>query len=347
MLTIFWIIGSIIDSTLLILINKQVLSVYSFGCPTFLTTFHFILTFGWIDFMGKMKWFEVNDKLPDFDKWYMGFMGVLSIVAMNLNIKLNSVGFYQLSKLCTIPFMVLYKLVFQGQRTPFNILCSIVVLMVGLCLFTVNDVQFNLIGSIVALVAVISTVLYQTQTQSYQKQYQISGTQLNHNIGIPQISIGLVASFLLETHGKNSIYNHDFKRKEVILIICTGFLAILGNIIAFNLIGKAGPITYQVVGHVKTIMIFVFGLIFFPPSQSETKEQKIKKIVGLCIAMCGVILYTVFEMTNKDKESEAQLLPKKDEEDNLESIDTQLNTQDAVFLEANNSNKSDDEDENL
>lgn len=293
--------------------------------------------------MGRMKWFDIAEKLPTFDKWYMGFMGVLSIVAMNLNIQLNSVGFYQLSKLCTIPCMVLYKFIFQNQNTPMNILFSILILIIGLTMFTVNDVQFNLVGSIVAVIAVISTALYQTQTQTFQKTYQMSGTQLNHNIGIPQITIGLISSFLLETHGPKSIFKHKFQQVELLMIMATGVLAILGNIIAFNLIGKAGPITYQVVGHVKTIMIFIFGLIFFPPNQSETKDQKIKKIGGLCVAMVGVIIYTVFEMRNKNQNRIAQLIAQKEEEDELQTFDAQMDSHDAVFLEAAPNNSEEDD----
>ena len=98
-----------------------------------------------------------------------------------------------------------------------------------------------------------------------------------------------------------NILNHKFQRVEVGLILFTGCLAVMGNSVGFSLIGRAGPVTFQVVGHVKTMSIFIFGLMMFPPVM-EPREKKIKKIIGLIISMSGVILYTIFEIKNKKKE---------------------------------------------
>jgi solute carrier family 35 protein E3 len=75
----------------------------------------------------------------------------------------------------------------------------------------------------------------------------------------------------------------------------------MGNVIAFSLIGKAGPVTFQVVGHVKTMLIFIFGLLLFPEKE-ESHSQFVKKITGLVVSMVGVILYTVFEIRAKEQE---------------------------------------------
>ena len=193
---------SICGSTTLILINKKIMSVYGFGYPTFLTCYHFLLTWLLLTIMGHMKLFEFAHQVSQFARWSMGFFGVVSIVAMNYNLKMNSIGFYQLSKLCTIPCMVLYKYFFQKQTTPLNTLCSLGILLVGLCLFSVNDVQFNLLGSIVALVAVITTTIYQTQTNILQKTYNCSGVQLNHAVSFYRFIVALIAAVFIETSGE-------------------------------------------------------------------------------------------------------------------------------------------------
>lgn len=300
--TFLLILSSIFVSTALILTNKKVLSTYKFGCPIFLTSYHFLLLSILLHCMSKLKFIEVVKVVPKNSIWLFAFFGVLSIVTMNFNLKLNSIGFYQLSKLCNIPCIVVYKYFFENQTTPANTLFSLGVLLVGLFFFTVNDVQFNIIGSVVAAIAVFSTAFYQTQTGSLQKQYQVSGIQLNRVTSFPQFIIGIFAAFLLETYGDNSIFYHQFAVIEIALIFASGLFAVLGNIIAFSLIGKAGPVTFQVVGHVKTMLIFIFGLIMFP-AQHESSEQFKKKIIGLSISMVGVILYTIFEIQNK-KESE-------------------------------------------
>jgi solute carrier family 35 protein E3 len=243
----------------------------------------------------------------------MGFFGVVPIVTMNFNLKMNSIGFYQLSKLCTIPCMVIYKYFWQNQSTPTNTLISLALLLIGLCLFTVNDVQFNVIGSLIALVAVITTTIYQTQTNIMQRVYQVTGIQLNHSVSLARFLIALVAAVTLETHGRLNVLTHKFCLPEVILIILTGFLAVLGNCVGFSLIGRAGPITWQVVGHVKTMTVFVFGLMMFP-SKDEPVKKKVRKIGGLAIAMVGVVLYTIFEIKNKEDEKKARVLMLEEED---------------------------------
>jgi solute carrier family 35 protein E3 len=289
---------SICGSTALILLNKKIMSTYNFGFPTSLTCYHFLLTWLLLSIMGSMKLFDFPKTVPDLSKWFMGFFGVVSIVGMNFNLKMNSIGFYQLSKLCTIPCMVIYKYFWQTQSTPRNTLVSLAILLVGLCLFTVNDVQFNFLGSIFALVAVITTTIYQTQTNAMQKQFAVAAIQLNHAVSFARFLIALIAAVVIEMHGDQNVLNHSFCAPEIGLIILTGFLAVMGNCVGFSLIGKAGAITFQVVGHVKTITVFVFGLLMFPPKE-EPPEKKIKKIAGLCVAMVGVILYTIFQIKNK------------------------------------------------
>lgn len=289
------------------------MSTYNFGFPTFLTCYHFGLTWILLTIMGRMKLFDFAPQVNQVSRWSMGLFGVISIVTMNLNLKMNSIGFYQLSKLCTIPCMVAYKFIFQKQKTPLNTLISLVILLIGLCLFSVNDVQFNLIGSLVALVGVITTTIYQTQTNVLQKTFSCNGIQLNHAVSMARFVIALIAALSIETHGENSILTHDFQAVEIGLILLTGCLAVMGNTVGFSLIGKAGPVTFQVVGHVKTLTIFIFGLILFPPTE-EPREKKVKKIIGLVVSMCGVILYTVFEMKKANPPQEVRA----EEEDVIE-----------------------------
>jgi solute carrier family 35 protein E3 len=294
------------------------MSDYHFGFPTVLTFYHFLLTWVLLNLMGSLRLFEFAKTVPEFSKWFMGFFGVVSIVTMNFNLKMNSIGFYQLSKLCTIPCMVVYKYFWQNQSTPTNTLVSLALLLVGLCLFTVNDVQFNVVGSVVALVAVITTTVYQTQTNIMQRLYQVTGIQLNHSVSLARFVIALLAAAAIETHGSLNVLAHEFCFPETVLIIMTGFLAVLGNCVGFSLIGRAGPITWQVVGHVKTMTVFVFGLMMFP-SKDEPVGMKVRKVGGFVVAMIGVVLYTVFEIRNKEAEQRGKVLML-EEEDQVQPV---------------------------
>jgi solute carrier family 35 protein E3 len=257
--------------------------------------------------MGKLHFFEISHTLPTVEAWKMSFFGVASIVSMNFNLQTNSIGFYQLSKLCTIPCLVVYRRLILGQTTPTRTLASLTVLLAGLYLFTVNDVQFNVVGSVIAVVAVVTTAAYQTMTNTLQNAFAVNGTQLSHRVSFPQFVICFVAALVIETHGTMSITAQQFYPEKVAMILVTGMLAVIANVIGFSLIGRAGPITFQVVGHVKTMMIFVNGLVLFS-EREETTAQLFKKIVGLAVSMSGVVLYTVFEIHTKKTEEIERLL---------------------------------------
>lgn len=310
---------SFCTATALILTNKKVMNDYGFECPTFLTSFHFVLSAILLNIMANMGLIKRPTNVPTLYKWTTGAFGVASIVFMNLNLKVNSIGFYQLSKLCNIPMMVMYKLVFKNMKTPVESLCSLAILLVGLCLFTVNDVEFNLLGSIIALTAVVSTTVFQSRSAYTQSEYGITGPQLNQMVALPEFVICFIAACFFETTGPKSIIEHEFQKVEIGLILLTGVFAVYGNVIGFIMIGKTGPVTFQVIGHTKTILIFIFGLIMFPPKKYESHEQKVKKITGLVISMVGVILYTYFELKIRARENklkdQQKLIEKLEEEE--------------------------------
>lgn len=312
---------SFCTATALILTNKKVMNDYGFECPTFLTSYHFILSVILLNVMANMGYIKRPTNVPTLYKWTTGAFGVASIVFMNLNLKVNSIGFYQLSKLCNIPMMVLYKLVFKHKTTPTESLVSLGILLIGLCLFTVNDVEFTVIGSIVALTAVISTTVFQSRSAYTQTEYNITGPQINQMVALPEFVICFLCALCFETHGPKSILIHQFQSVEIGLILLTGLFAVYGNVIGFIMIGKTGPVTFQVIGHTKTILIFIFGLIMFPPKKYESHEQKVKKITGLVVSMVGVIMYTYFELKirareNREKQQQ-KLIEKREEEESV------------------------------
>jgi solute carrier family 35 protein E3 len=311
--TLGWIIGSILSSTTVIILNKYVMDTYEFKCVTFLTSYHFFMTWLLLEIMCRLELFVRAIHIFQFERWVMGATGVGAVVFMNMNLRLNSVGFYQLSKLCTIPMIVVYNYFIEHKSTPLATLCSLACLLLGLELFSVNDVQLNLAGSIIAVIAVVCVAVFQSKTGSKQKQYSVSPLALQHATAVPQFVVAFLTAVAVETSGEMAIWKHSFCATEIFLILLSGCIAVSVNVCSFGLIGKTSAIAYQVVGHVKSILIFVFGLVMFPARNEETRDQFTKKIVGLVIAMVGVITYSWLEMrekeANKRLEAVADTLP--------------------------------------
>jgi solute carrier family 35 protein E3 len=218
---------------------------------------------------------------------------------MNYNLAKNSVGFYQLSKLCNIPAIVVYHFFVNSQTTPLNILISLIILLTGVYLYTVNDIELNLVGSILAVIAVTLTAAFQLTGQTDQANYSISGPQLQLCTAFPQFVLCFISAIGSEVlNPKHSILTHDFSRNEILLICLTAVISVSVNVSCFGIIGKTSALTYQVVGHVKTMLILLIGFVFFPPKDPVPKQQLIKTALGMFISMIGIILYSAFGLLN-------------------------------------------------
>ena len=86
------------------------------------------------------------------------------------------------------------------------------------------------------------------------------------------------------------------------MIGLTCVLAIAVNILSYALIGKTSAVTYQVVGHAKTCLVLIGGYVLVR-STPKSPEELLKNILGVIVAMVGVLLYSWF---NLQESSEAK-----------------------------------------
>lgn len=312
-----WIILSIFSSTSLILLLKFVKRNLTCKYTITLSTFHFIATWGLLEVFARFKMITRRNNVPIAKRLLLAFLVMTSIVTMNFNLEYNSIGFYQMSKLCCIPYMIIRNLVMGKAKYTLKELFSLALLLCGVALFSVSDVEVNVIGSIFAIIAVVSTAHNQMMTGELQKEYKINGPELQLTIIPFEFVFGLISSIIFENTGENTFIKTKFNFKIIMNIVGTCTFAVFVNIATFGLIGKTSSVTYQVVGHVKTILLLVFGYIFFP-SQWESRQQMIKAILGIIIALIGVFLYTKIKIDlgkAPKREDTAPLIQENQEED--------------------------------
>jgi solute carrier family 35 protein E3 len=294
-----WIASSIVSSTAIITLNKYISRTYGFDFMTSLTAFHFLVTFFVLDLICRMGFFQRAEGYPTRTRWIIALFGVGSVVFMNYNLAKNSVGFYQLSKLCNIPAIVLYNLLVNSKKTPLNILVSLCILLTGVYLYSVNDVELNALGTVLAVIAVVLTAAFQLTGQTDQKKYSISGPQLQHSSALPQFILCFISGIGSEVvNPRHSILTHSFTKTELLLIALTGLISVGVNVSCFGIIGKTSALTYQVVGHVKTMLILLIGFLFFPPIDPIPRSQLIKTALGMFISLVGIVLYSSFGLMN-------------------------------------------------
>eukprot|EP00698_Gefionella_okellyi_P019996 TRINITY_DN6217_c0_g2_i1.p1 TRINITY_DN6217_c0_g2~~TRINITY_DN6217_c0_g2_i1.p1 ORF type:complete len:174 (+),score=18.88 TRINITY_DN6217_c0_g2_i1:40-561(+) len=147
---------NIVSSVGCVLVNKYLFVEYSFAFATVLTCFHYLSNWFFLHIARQFNAFEVKD-LPFRQLAVLAVMNSGSVVFLNLSLQLNSVGFYQITKLMVIPTTMLMQIAFEGQRFSMPTVLSIITLIVGVALATISEVRTQILGSAFAVLGVICT----------------------------------------------------------------------------------------------------------------------------------------------------------------------------------------------
>ena len=203
---------------------------------------------------------------------------------MNLNLQYNSVGFYQLSKLVCIPFTLSVQYVFYDIRVSKAVQITLIPIIVGVGYATVYDLDINFIGTCFAICAVVATSMAQIFTNTYQKSLGCDALQLlYHTSPIIMIGMLIMCPFFDNT---SDLIEHVYSIGTVTRIIVSCVFALGVNISNYLVLGKTSPLSYQVLGHLKTILILILGFTMF------NKTVDPRNIIGIIVAMFGVVGYT-------------------------------------------------------
>ena len=90
-------------------------------------------------------------------------------------------------------------------------------------------------------------------------------------------------------------------------------LAVLCNLSQYLCIGKFSAVTFQVLGHMKTVLVLILGYVLF------TAPVSLKNMAGMGVAVVGMVLYSwAVEKGKKEREeaskSKSKLLERKERE---------------------------------
>lgn len=288
------VVGSILSTVLLVLVNK---SVFTAGFPFVLSlsTLHLFTTF--LVMFTLSRCFHVFEpkSIPFANNVLVAGMGVGSIAFMNYSLRFNSVGMYQMAKLCIIPVVLVFNAL-KGEYPSRKVLAALSLVLLGVGVATVTDMQASLAGLVYAFAAVVSTAQYQIWQGSKQREYKLSDMQMTQCVSQMQGLICLVAALYVEGE---DVYEHLFVEtglsiELVLQVLLSCLLAVSVNAHSFALIGRTSAVTFQVVGHGKTCLIILSGYLLvspFPPMR-----EFLNNFAGVSLAVFGVILYGNLKM---------------------------------------------------
>lgn len=291
---------SVVSSVSIVICNKALISSLGFTFATTLTSWHLLVTFCSLHVALCMKFFEHKS----FDRKVVVGFGILngiSIGLLNLSLGFNSVGFYQMTKLAIIPCTVLLETLFFRKTFSKSIQLSLVILLLGVGIATVTDLQLNVLGSVLSLLAIITTCIAQIMTNNIQKRFKVTSTQLLYQSCLYQaLTLVTTGPFVDRLLTHQNVFAFKYTSQVLVFIVLSCLISVSVNFSTFLVIGKTSPVTYQVLGHLKTCLVLTFGYVLLHDPFSW------RNILGILIALIGMILYSYYcHIQNQQKSSEA------------------------------------------
>eukprot|EP00009_Paramoeba_aestuarina_P000439 CAMPEP_0201513088 /NCGR_PEP_ID=MMETSP0161_2-20130828/5203_1 /ASSEMBLY_ACC=CAM_ASM_000251 /TAXON_ID=180227 /ORGANISM="Neoparamoeba aestuarina, Strain SoJaBio B1-5/56/2" /LENGTH=315 /DNA_ID=CAMNT_0047909165 /DNA_START=138 /DNA_END=1085 /DNA_ORIENTATION=+ len=244
-------------------------------------------------------WFTIPDVDWKFLIIYSTFQG-LAIVCSNTNLQYNSIGMYQMSKLAVIPVIVFAETLLRWRDPPnLQVASALIFVVFGVGLATVHDVTVTTEGLFWAGAAVTSIASVQILSGRL-KQQSLTPLQLLHLSTGPTAALLIVCTPYMDN--LSAFFARGLTNYEALLVIASGVLSVVINFTVLTIIGETSPVTYQVLGHLKSISLLVVGTILFKDPISNLQFW------GIVIALAGTARYGQLKVGGggKSKQSSKQ-----------------------------------------
>ncbi|KAI3461984.1 hypothetical protein Pfo_018647 [Paulownia fortunei] len=277
---------NIVTSVGIIIVNKALMATYGFTFATTLTGLHFAATTMMTLILKSLGYIQ-SSHLPVADILKFVLFANFSIVGMNVSLMWNSVGFYQIAKLSMIPVSCFLEVVMDKMRYSRDTKLSILVVLLGVAICTVTDVSVNAKGFIAAFIAVWSTSLQQYYVHFLQRKHSIGSFNLLGHTAPPQAaSLLILGPFMDYWLTEKRVDAYHYTLTSVIFIVLSCAIAIGTNLSQFICIGRFTAVSFQVLGHMKTVLVLILGFIFF-----GKEGLNVHVVVGMIFAVAGMIWY--------------------------------------------------------
>jgi solute carrier family 35 protein E3 len=248
---------NIFTSVAIVMVNKQLMggAGYGFSFATTLCGMHFMCTAGIGLCTGgsrnKVAGDEKNQtcekmRIPPNDVAMFVVVAATSIIGLNMSLMLNTIGFYQVCKLAQIPTMCFLELVFMGKKFSRKVVQAIVVVLMGVGVATVSDLEMNPAGTIAAIIGVVSTSAQQILVAHLQKKHNVTS-----NFLLAKTSPYMAGSMLLfgpaldELITGKWVFDYTWSSPAAFALVVSCGFAVLVNVSSFLCIGRFTAVSFQ------------------------------------------------------------------------------------------------------
>ncbi|TPX30074.1 hypothetical protein SmJEL517_g06269 [Synchytrium microbalum] len=272
------------SSVLIVTVNKLVLERFHY--PIFLTWIHQIA--GWL--LSSLYLNSHGQGVPDmpaFSQLTLAVAYSASLLLLNVSLLVNDIASYQLLKVLTTPAVAILQFLWLGKTVPPNCIIALAMATIGVPLATMNS-GFNIgFGFVLGLVASVVAAASQILIQKFPA---LNGIIL---IGVVSPASSLLLGFAAVVElfvVWSPAQNPNLTLGTAGLVILSCILAIFTNYFSFSVISMTSALTFQFVGHLKTLVVILIGMLVFPANSSL---QSIRGVFGITITAASLVLYSV------------------------------------------------------
>ncbi|KAJ3241541.1 hypothetical protein HDU78_001789 [Chytriomyces hyalinus] len=327
--TIISIVGSIVTSVAIVMVNKLVMN-NGFPFASTLTALHQLTGFCFSSFLIFAKFIpKLPEPLPEYalTRYYIAGLYSSGLVLMNQSLAMNPVAFYQLLKMACIPAIAILQFVLFKKILPRATVIALAVILLGVAISTLSPTTpaktpnptrrrdssdtvdngggifaffMGILTLLVSLGAVFTTALSQIELNQSPDLKRLSSFQSMNALSLISFGVCMTAATFVDMkitltdlvtfnvfHKLAAFWALVVKEAPVGWILASCAMAILVNLFGFMLIKGTSAITFQVVGHLKTVLTLAMGAFLFGSAGLDGMKG-----LGVVVALVGMVLYS-------------------------------------------------------
>lgn len=254
-----------------IIMNKWIFQKLDFKFPLSVSCIHFICSSIGAYIAIKLLRVKPLIEVDPEDRWRrifpMSFVFCINIALGNVSLRYIPVSFMQTIKSFTPATTVFLQWLVWRKQFDWRIWASLVPIVGGICLTSVTELNFNVLGFCAALFGCLATSTKTILAESLLHGYKFDSINTVYYMAPFATMILAVPAVLLEGTGVVIwFYTQQNVYSSLAIIIGSGLLAFCLNFSIFYVIHSTTAVTFNVAGNLKVaVAVLVSWLVFKNP----------------------------------------------------------------------------------
>eukprot|EP00056_Hartaetosiga_gracilis_P010293 m.151151 g.151151 ORF g.151151 m.151151 type:complete len:356 (-) comp13291_c3_seq1:3341-4408(-) len=308
MFNIWWLVLYILLNLLVTILNKVILKTLNVPFPQALVLWHYSCS-ALGSFIVVHVFKAIKPAKLDYDShkkiFLFSVLFNLNILVSAVSLNLVSMPLHQIVRALSPAFTVVISFLWLGRRYKKEILLSLFVIFVGVCIYAwKGEVDYTLLGLVVTLLGTFLAAFKGVLTNRFMvgslKLHPFDLLQYMSFYASIQMWIFLASDGTLVRLQQHLTENADGTTYVVLLV--NGVSAFILNIVSFLANKKTSPLAMNIGGISKQVLAIFLGIVIFHTPLTYFS------LFGVCVTVVGIAWYASANFRNKNKKRKTVLV---------------------------------------